>query len=64
MDAYFTQLLGQFLMNKAREQQRVSGTFQAARNLRKQGVPLNLACRILLGPKAIRREGSTELFIL
>lgn len=39
--------LGAFVFNKARQQARERGTFQAARNLRKQGVPLHLAVAIL-----------------
>lgn len=38
---------GIWLVNKARRQQVEIGTYQAARNLRKQGVPLALALGIL-----------------
>ena len=38
---------GAFLIRKARQQQATSGTQRAARNLRKQGVPLDIALRIL-----------------
>ena len=40
---------GRWLVNKARLQAREVGYQQAARNLRKQGVPLNVALIILLG---------------
>jgi len=42
------QSLGGWLMQKARRQQAELGTFQAARNLKKQGVPLDLALDILV----------------
>ena len=38
---------GNWLVAKARAQARKLGTQQAARNLRKQGVPVELAVRIL-----------------
>ena len=38
---------GYWLVDKARLQARVLGTQQAARNLRKQGVPLEIALSIL-----------------
>lgn len=39
--------LGAFFFRKARANQAESGTYQAARNLRKQGVPLPLALDVL-----------------
>ena len=42
-------IAGAWLIAKARRQQVTLGTFQAARNLRKQGVPLQLALAILTG---------------
>ena len=42
-----TQRAGEWLANKARRQQAEIGTYQAARNLKKQGVPLLLALDIL-----------------
>lgn len=46
--SYFTTLgLGDWLASKARLQQAEKGTQQAARNLKKQGVPLELALRLL-----------------
>ena len=42
-------LVGRFFSNKARDQQLVSGTAQAARNLRKQGAPLAVALMLLTG---------------
>jgi hypothetical protein len=42
------QSLGGWLMQKARRQQAEQGTFQAARNLKKQGVPLDFALDILV----------------
>ncbi len=38
---------GLWLYAKAKKQQRESGTLKAARNLKKQGVPLELAVRML-----------------
>jgi hypothetical protein len=38
---------GLWLASKARRNADEVGTFQAARNLRKQGVPLNLALALL-----------------
>ena len=40
-------IVGRWLWAKARRQQREQGTQQAARNLRKQGVPLPVALLIL-----------------
>lgn len=40
---------GRWLVRKARQQAAEVGYQQAARNLRKQGVPLNIALVILLG---------------
>lgn len=40
---------GLWLVTKAKTQQRDLGTQAAARNLRKQGVPLELALAILAG---------------
>jgi hypothetical protein len=42
---------GRWLVAKARRQLREVGPYQAARNLRKQGVPFGLAVRILLGKR-------------
>jgi hypothetical protein len=45
-------IAAQFLVwfrEKARENQRYAGTQQAARNLRKQGVPIEYALAILAG---------------
>lgn len=39
---------GLWLADKARRNAAESGTYQAAANLRKQGVPLNLALALLL----------------
>jgi len=45
-------LVGHWLTQKARRNAAEAGVFQAARNLRKQGVPLELARGILLkGPR-------------
>lgn len=41
--------VGRYYVAKYREQAKVSGYAQAARNLRKQGVPLTIALFILLG---------------
>lgn len=41
------QSLGGWLMQKARRQQAEVGTYHAARNLKKQGVPLDYALDIL-----------------
>lgn len=41
------QSLGGWLMHKARKQQAEVGTYHAARNLKKQGVPLDYALDIL-----------------
>jgi hypothetical protein len=40
--------IGEFFVNKYRAQARKSGFFQAATNLRKQGVPLETALLILV----------------
>jgi hypothetical protein len=40
---------GGWLIRKARAQAQAKGTFTAAANLRKQGVPMDLALAILLG---------------
>ena len=40
---------GRWIVGKARQQAREAGYQQAARNLRKQGVPLSLTLIILLG---------------
>jgi hypothetical protein len=47
-DFQTSQSVGYWLMAKAREQQARHGTFQAARNLKKQGVPLDFALDILV----------------
>lgn len=39
--------LGSFGVRKSRDQQRESGTLRAAKNLRKQGVPLEVALMVL-----------------
>jgi hypothetical protein len=39
--------IGAFFFGKARANQREAGTYQAARNLRKQGVPLSIALEVL-----------------
>ena len=39
--------LGSFGVRKALDQKRTKGTLQAAKNLRKQGVPLEVALSIL-----------------
>lgn len=41
-------MLGVFLTEKYQAQQRKVGTYQAARNMRKQGFPLGLARAVLL----------------
>lgn len=41
--------IGQYFANKYRTQAKESSYHQAARNLRKQGVPLNVARLILFG---------------
>lgn len=41
-------VLGHWLMHKARKQQAEVGTYHAARNLKKQGVPLDFALDILV----------------
>lgn len=47
-DLQTSQTVGRWLIRKARKQQAEQGTFQAARNLKKQGVPLDLALDILV----------------
>lgn len=42
-------LVGRLFANKARDQQAITGTQQAAKNLRKQGVPLYIALMVLTG---------------
>jgi ribosomal protein S11 len=42
-------LAGMFLVSKARQQAAEYGTQQAARNLRKQGMPIETALAILRG---------------
>lgn len=46
---FITRMIGRFMLNKALDQQSMQGTHQAARNLRKQGVPLAVALLILVG---------------
>ena len=46
---YITRIIGRFMIRKALDQQNMGGTQQAARNLRKQGVPLAVALLILVG---------------
>ena len=46
---YITRMIGRFMVAKALDQQNMGGTHQAARNLRKQGVPLAVALLILVG---------------
>lgn len=41
--------LGRFYLEKVRANQRAVGTLQAAKNLRKQGVPLEIALLVLTG---------------
>lgn len=48
-DLHISARAGGWLMRKAREQAQAKGTFTAAANLRKQGVPLDLALALLLG---------------
>lgn len=40
-------LAGMWLAHKARQQAEISGTYQAARNLRKQGAPIEVALALL-----------------
>lgn len=47
-DFQTSQSVGYWLMQKARKQQAEQGTPQAARNLKKQGVPLDYALDILV----------------
>jgi hypothetical protein len=42
-------IIGRFMLNKAQGQQAIQGTHQAARNLRKQGVPLAVALLVPVG---------------
>lgn len=44
---FLSRRVGTWLINKAIDQQIIAGTYAAARNLRKQGVPLELALDIL-----------------
>ena len=46
---FITRMIGRFMIRKALDQQNLVGTQQAARNLRKQGVPLAVALLILVG---------------
>lgn len=46
-DFQTSQSVGYWLMHKARKQQAEVGTYHAARNLKKQGVPLDYALDIL-----------------
>lgn len=50
---FMLQDAGQWLVAKARRQATESGVQTAARNLRKQGVPLELALRILFAPRPV-----------
>lgn len=43
-----TYTISDFIIDKYRRQQRKVGTFQAARNMRKQGYPLAMARMVLL----------------
>ncbi len=47
-DLQTSQTVGRWLMQKARKQQAEQGTYHAARNLKKQGVPLDYALDILV----------------
>jgi hypothetical protein len=49
-------MLGAFYLRKALNNQTESGTRQAARNLRKQGVPLSIALAVLCGQFEERRD--------
>jgi len=49
MSARTLSFIGYWLARKAREQAMVGSYYQAAKNLRKQGVPLEMALVILLG---------------
>lgn len=46
---FITRMIGRFMVAKALDQQSMQGTHQAARNLRKQGIPLAVALLILVG---------------
>ena len=46
---FIARMIGRFMVAKALDQQNLVGTQQAARNLRKQGVPLAVALLILVG---------------
>ena len=46
---FIARMIGRFMVAKALDQQNMGGTQQAARNLRKQGVPLAVALLILVG---------------
>ena len=49
MTAHTRTLAGAWITNKIRRQQATVGTLQAARNCRKQGLPIALALAILIG---------------
>lgn len=44
--------IANWFVSKAQRQARESGYFQAAKNLRKQGVPIEIARMMLLGEQA------------
>ena len=46
---FITRMIGRFMVRKALDQQSMQGTHQAARNMRKQGIPLAIALLILVG---------------
>lgn len=52
--------LGAFYFKKVMTNQRESGTHQAAKNLRKQGVPLGIALAVLVG-QMIERPDTEKL---
>lgn len=54
-------LLGYFMLRKARANQADVGTRQAAKNLRKQGVPLPIALAVLCGQFSVRNEPEESL---
>ena len=49
MTAHTRTLAGAWIINKIRRQQATVGTLQAARNCRKQGLPIALTLAILTG---------------
>lgn len=49
-------MLGAFYLRKALNNQHESGTLQAAKNLRKQGVPITIALAVLCGQYEVRAE--------